>query len=117
MIPSYLIAIAIGGIEYQSLGGRVGLMAEPALMSKAIQQFSSLEMYLDSVETYVGTPYIWGQFNIIIVPSNFAYGTMENPLLTFFNAACLTDNKELMYEIIHSIAAQWVGNQVTTQNW
>lgn len=29
---------------------------------------------------------------------------MENPLLTFYNSALITDNKALLYEAIHLIA-------------
>jgi leukotriene-A4 hydrolase len=35
-IASYLIAISIGNIQYQSLGNRVGVLTEPELMESAI---------------------------------------------------------------------------------
>jgi leukotriene-A4 hydrolase len=69
------------------------VLAEPPLIQNAISQFSNLEMLLNAVETYVGTPYIWGDFNILIVPGNYPYGGMENPLLTFFSQAILTGTK------------------------
>jgi len=48
---------------------------------------------LDATETYVGTPYIWGVYNILVVPGNYPFGGMENPLLSFYNSALVTDNK------------------------
>ena len=116
-IPSYLIAIAIGDISYQSLGGRVGIVTEPALMEASIKQFASLGSLLDAAEAYVGTPYIWGVYNILVLPASFPYGGMENPLMTFYNSALITDNKALLYVAIHEICHSWTGNQVTMKNW
>jgi aminopeptidase N len=49
-------------------------------------------------------PYPFGVFKVLIVPGNFPYGGMENPLLTFYSSALLTGNKALTYELIHLIA-------------
>jgi leukotriene-A4 hydrolase len=42
---------------------------------------------------------------------------MENPLLTFYSTALLTETKAVIYEMIHFIALQWTGNLVTMSNW
>ena len=65
----------------------------------------------------MGVPYPYGVFRVLLVPGNFPYGGMENPLLTFYSAALLTDTKAISYEIIHLIALQWTGNLVTMSNW
>ena len=28
-------------------------------------------------------PYVWGQYDILVLPPSFPYGGMENPCLTF----------------------------------
>jgi leukotriene-A4 hydrolase len=86
-------------------------------MEKSIQQFASLGSLLDAAEAYVGTPYIWGVYNILVLPPSFPYGGMENPLMTFYNSALITDNKALLYVAIHEICHSWTGNQVTMKNW
>ena len=33
-VPSYLIAIAVGDLEYRTISGKVGVITEPGFMSK-----------------------------------------------------------------------------------
>lgn len=49
-MPSYLIAIAIGNLEYRSLGNRVGVITEPENMEKVANELSSLQTLFDTVE-------------------------------------------------------------------
>lgn len=28
-------------------------------------------------------PYVWGKYNVLILPPSFPYGGMENPIFTF----------------------------------
>jgi leukotriene-A4 hydrolase len=91
-MPSYLIAIAIGDLEYRSLGNRVGVITEPINMEKVANELSSLQTLFDTVEQYI-TPYIWGNYSIIILPPSFPMGGMENPLLTFASPTIITGDK------------------------
>jgi leukotriene-A4 hydrolase len=72
---------------------------------------------LDAAEAYVGTPYIWGVYNILVLPPSFPYGGMENPLMTFYNSALITDSKALLPTAVHEIVHSWTGNQVTMNSW
>lgn len=92
-------------------------MGEEAILEKALLEFSNLDQLLNQVESYIGVTYPWPTFNVLIIPANYPYVGMENPQLTFFSAACVTDNKELVYEMIQMIVAQWTGNMVSTQNF
>jgi leukotriene-A4 hydrolase len=74
--------MAVGDIEYKSIGRRVGVLTEPSMMDKCANELSSLEDLLDRSEKYL-TTYIWGEYNILVLPPSFPYGGMENPLLTF----------------------------------
>ena len=88
-MPSYLIAIAVGNLEYRSLGRRVGVITEPEGMDLAVEVLGNLEFLLDSVESYLG-PYVWGNYTILVLPPSFPFGGMENPLLTFASPTIIT---------------------------
>jgi hypothetical protein len=42
-MPSYLIAIAVGNLEYRSLGRRVGVITEPENIDLSAEVLSNLE--------------------------------------------------------------------------
>jgi len=91
-MASYLIAIAVGDIEYRSLGRRVGVITEPCRLDAVAEELDELEMFVDYAEDYL-TPYIWGNYSILILPPSFPMGGMENPLLTFASPTIITGDK------------------------
>ena len=115
-IPCYLIAMAIGDLEYRSLGSRVGVITEPAMMDKVATELADMGDLLDAVEAYAG-PYIWGNYTIIILPPSFPMGGMENPLLTFASPTIIVGDKSQVYVATHEMAHSWTGNEVTCQDW
>lgn len=115
-MPSYLIAIAVGDLEYRSLGRRVGVITEPSRIDAVTSELDSLETLLDKAEDYL-TPYIWGNYSILVLPPSFPFGGMENPLLTFASPTIITGDKSQVYVATHEIAHSWTGNDVTCQNW
>jgi len=115
-MPSYLIAMAVGDLEYRSLGRRVGVITEPSRLDAAAAELASLESLLDSAEAWL-TPYIWGNYSILVLPPSFPFGGMENPLLTFASPTILTGDGSQVYVATHEIAHSWTGNDVTCQNW
>jgi aminopeptidase N len=42
-MPSYLIAIAVGDLEYRSLGDRVGVITEPSQLDAVAEELESLQ--------------------------------------------------------------------------
>lgn len=52
-------------------------------MEKASNYIGDMELFLNTIENYLDTPYIWGVYKLLILPSTFPYGGMENPELTF----------------------------------
>jgi len=92
MMPSYLIAIAVGDLEYRNLGNRVGVITEPSEMDRVAAELDTLQTLLDKTEEYL-TPYIWGNYSILILPPSFPFGGMENPLLTFASPTIITGDK------------------------
>lgn len=91
-MPSYLIAIAVGDLEYRSLGNRVGVITEPCELDRVANELDTLQELLDKTEEYL-TPYIWGNYSILVLPPSFPFGGMENPLLTFASPTVIAGDK------------------------
>ena len=91
-VPSYLIAIVAGDLEYRKVGRRTGVITEPVMMDKAAKELEDLEKYLDEAEAYL-TPYIWDEYNIVILPPSFPFGGLANPLLTFASPTIIVGDK------------------------
>jgi len=115
-IPSYLMAIVVGDLEYRSLGRRVGVITEPSQMDRVAAELDTLETLLDTAETYL-TPYIWGNYTVVVLPPSFPFGGMENPLLTFASPTVIVGDKSQVYVATHEIAHSWTGNDVTCRDW
>jgi leukotriene-A4 hydrolase len=49
---------------------------------QAAFDFSETETMLQKAEELCG-PYVWGTYDILVLPPSFPYGGMENPCLTF----------------------------------
>ena len=62
-------------------------------------------------------PYVWGRYDLLVMPPSFPYGGMENPTLTFVTPALLAGDRSLIDVVIHEIAHSWFGNLVTNANW
>jgi len=69
------------------------------------------------MEKYTGVPYAWGVYKIVILPPNFPFGGMENPLLTFASPTIIVGDKSGVSTANHEIAHSWTGNLVTNMNW
>lgn len=47
------------------------------------------ETMLKTAEEVMGFPYVWGDYDILVLPPSFPYGGMENPCLTFVTPSLL----------------------------
>jgi leukotriene-A4 hydrolase len=115
-IPSYLIALAVGDIGFQSTGPRTGVYAEPGLLKKAAYEFGETERTLQLMEQAFG-PYRWGRYDILVLPPSFPFGGMENPRLTFATPTVITGDRMLVSLVSHELAHSWSGNLVTNASW
>ncbi|MEM6289984.1 MAG: M1 family metallopeptidase [Myxococcota bacterium] len=115
-IPSYLVAMAVGAVEFQELGPRSGVWAEPPILQKAVAEFGDVETMIDAVEGLYG-PYRWGRYDILVLPPAFPFGGMENPRLTFATPTILAGDRSLVALIAHELAHSWSGNLVTNASW
>lgn len=115
-IPPYLIAIGAGDLEFQSMGPRTGVYAEPAIVASAAAEFEDTEVMIDAVEGLYG-PYLWGRYDLLVLPPSFPFGGMENPRLTFATPTILAGDKSLVSLVAHELAHSWSGNLVTNATW
>ena len=114
-IPSYLIALVVGDMESRPLGNRSNVWAEPELIEEAEYEFAETEQMLELTEAMLG-PYIWGMYDILVLPPSFPYGGMENPCLTYLSSVLLAGDRSLTYVVLHEIIHSWTGNLVTYRN-
>jgi len=111
-IPSYLLALAVGCIEYQDLSDRARVYAEPATLQQAVYEFAEIEQMIVAAEEIFG-PYQWERFDFAVMPPAFPYGGMENPRLTFLTPTLLAGDRSLVNVLTHELAHSWTGNLVT----
>jgi len=69
-IPPYLIALAVGELEFRPIGKRTGVYAEPPLAAKAATEFADLERMVEAVERLYGA-YRWGRYDVLVLPPSF----------------------------------------------
>lgn len=61
--------------------------------------------------------YVWGVYDLLLLPPSFPYGGMENPCLTFVTPTLLAGDRSLVNVVAHEIAHSWTGNLVTNASW
>jgi len=115
-VQSYLIALAAGAIKSKKIGPRSHVWAEEQFLEKAAFDFSETESMLKTAEDLCG-PYVWGEYDILVLPPSFPFGGMENPCLTFVTPTLLSGDKANAGVIAHEIAHSWTGNLVTNFNF
>ncbi|WP_412973172.1 M1 family metallopeptidase [Glaciecola sp. MF2-115] len=115
-IPSYLIALAIGDLQFKAMGERTGVYAEPSVLASAAAEFEDTESMLIATENKYG-PYSWDRYDLLILPPSFPFGGMENPRLSFITPTVIAGDKSLVSLIAHELAHSWSGNTVTNATW
>ena len=115
-IPAYLLALAVGKLEFKALGERSGVYAEPSVVENAAYEFAELEQMMTLAEQLYG-PYKWGRYDVIVLPPSFPFGGMENPRLTFATPTIIAGDRSLVSLIAHELAHSWSGNLVTNATW
>ncbi|HLS05979.1 MAG TPA: M1 family metallopeptidase [Wenzhouxiangella sp.] len=115
-IPSYLMAIAVGDLEFARTGARTGVYAEPGWIERAASEFHQLEKLVEIGENLYG-PYRWERYDLLVLPPSFPFGGMENPRLSFITPTVIAGDGSLLDLIAHELAHSWSGNLVTNAAW
>ena len=115
-IPSYLLALAVGDLEFRPLGPISGVYALPTVAERAAWELADTPKMIAAAEQLYG-PYKWGRYDILILPASYPYGGMENPRLTFATPTILAGDRSLVSLVAHELAHSWSGNLVTNATW
>ena len=115
-VPPYLIALAIGDIDFAQVGTRTGVWTEPSRLQASAAEFAEMQQMVDAAEKLYG-PYRWGRYDLLILPPSFPFGGMENPRLTFATPTVVAGDKSLVSLVAHELAHSWSGNLVTNATW
>ncbi len=115
-IPSYLLAIAVGDIEFQAISKNVGVYAEDYILDASAKEFADTPKMVTAINKLYG-PYRWGRYDMIVLPPSFPFGGMENPRLSFLTPTLIAGDKSLTNVVAHELAHSWSGNLVTNAVW
>ncbi len=115
-IPSYLMALAVGDIEFREIGERTGVYAQPELIDASEYEFAEMEDMLVAAEGLYGR-YVWDRYDLLVLPAAFPFGGMENPRLTFATPTIIAGDRSLVALVAHELAHSWSGNLVTNSTW
>ena len=115
-IPSYLIAIAIGDIEFKAINDHIGVYAEQYILDASAEEFEDTPKMEEAIDALYG-PYQWGRYDMIVLPPSFPFGGMENPRLSFLTPTLVAGDKSLTNVVAHELAHSWSGNLVTNATW
>ncbi|WP_448547202.1 M1 family metallopeptidase [Thalassotalea fusca] len=115
-IPPYLIAIAVGDLEFKAMSEQTGIYAEKYILDRSVAEFNDTQAMIDSTEKLFGE-YRWGRYDLLILPPSFPFGGMENPRLSFITPTVVAGDKSLVNLIAHELAHSWSGNLVTNESW
>ena len=115
-VPSYLMAMVCGDLEFRAIGDRTGVYAEPSLIDAAHYELGQMQTMLEKAEGLYGK-YAWERYDVVFLPPSFPFGGMENPRLTFATPTIIAGDRSLTALIAHELAHSWSGNLVTNATW
>lgn len=115
-IPSYLIALAVGDLQFKETGPRTGVYAEKSVVKAAAKEFADTESMIAVSEKLFGS-YRWTRYDILVLPPSFPEGGMENPRVSFVTPTLIAGDKSLVSVIAHELAHSWSGNLVSNATW
>lgn len=54
------------------------------MLSRLVVESSEIDSAFNDLEFQkIIYPYVWGEYNVLVLPPSFPYGGMENPIFTF----------------------------------
>lgn len=116
-VPTYLIAIVGGTLEFRPLAPRVGVWAEPTMIDRAEWEFKhDANRFLEAAEETI-SPYSWTRYDCVVLPPSFPYGGMENANLTTLTPSLICGDRSQTDVLLHELAHSWSGNLTSCANW
>ena len=93
-IPTYLMAIAVGDLEFIEIDERTGVYSEPSMIEACRYEFGDMGKMVEAAEGLYGK-YQWERYDVIVLPPSFPFGGMENPRLTFATPTIIAGDRSL----------------------
>ncbi|MEO8147897.1 MAG: M1 family metallopeptidase [Bacteroidia bacterium] len=115
-VSSYLMALAVGDLQFHSYSPISGVYAEPSMLAKCVYEFEDMPKMISAAEDLYGK-YAWGRYDLLVLPPSFPFGGMENPRLTFATPTIIAGDRSLVALVAHELAHSWSGNLVTNATW
>ncbi len=131
-IPSYLVAFAVGPLEYVDAGvaGKnhvpVRIVTPKGRSGEAKYAAEVTATILTRLEEYFGIPYPYEKADQVSVPITSGFGAMENVgMVTYGQTIILADpasdtisrQRNYATDAAHELSHQWFGDLVTTAWW
>lgn len=120
-IPAYLVALAVGRLEYHAFDERTGVYAEPELIEDAAHELAYMPDMLAAAERILG-PHPFPRHDALLMPPTYVVGGMEHPMLNFISPfSVVTGNRpgdpEPRNLMAHELAHSWAGDATTLASW
>ncbi len=120
-VPAYLVALAVGRLEYHAFDERTGVYAEPELIPAAAHELQYMPAMMAAAERILG-PHPFPRHDLLLAPPTYVVGGMEHPMLNFINPfSAVTGNHEAKVEprnlLAHELAHSWAGDATTLGSW
>lgn len=115
-VPAYLLALAVGDLAFRPVSETIGVYAEPSVIDAAAKEFEDTPQMEAAASALYG-PYLWGRYDLLVLPPSFPFGGMENPRLSFVTPTLIAGDKSLVGTVAHELAHSWSGNLVTNATW
>ncbi|KAI3645424.1 hypothetical protein MP228_008352 [Amoeboaphelidium protococcarum] len=116
-IPSYLIALLVGGVTSMPYSSHSKVWSEPSMIKQCAHEFAESQKYLERAQILTGVQYAWSNLDIVVLPPSFPYGGMENTQLTFLTNSIVAGDRSLVDVVAHEISHSWAGNLVGCSSW
>jgi len=98
-IPSYLFALASGDIKSAPIGPRSTVWTGPDELEGCKWELETdTETFIKAAEKIV-SPYSWGTYNVLVLPSSFPYGGMEVSFYGYLHCPRLDCRVQLVTDI------------------
>lgn len=120
-IPAYLIALAVGRLEYHAFDERTGVYAEPELIEDAAWDLQYMPAMLAAAERILG-PHPFPRHDVLLATPTYIAGGMEHPMLNFISPFSVvngnrSENPEPKNLMAHELAHSWAGDATTLATW
>ncbi|XP_024885831.1 leukotriene A-4 hydrolase-like [Temnothorax curvispinosus] len=118
-VPSYAVIIAVGALEKEEINAWTSLYAEKTYISSARYTFRSginTGSMLEVAKSLCG-PYIWGRYDICVLPPSIADFKIECPCVMFISPILLPGDCSNISLLARNISQSWAGCLVTCSNY